>query len=193
MEKVLKGKNAVVTGGGRGIGRGIALAFAEAGANVVVNDIGGELNGSGKSSTPADEVAAEINKMGDVKAVANYDSVAEFESAGKIIQTCVDSFGSIDILVMPAGISSLMQCYEMPPEIFDKMIKVHLYGQFYCSHHASQYMRKQKWGRIIGFSSLAAFGMHGGCHYAAAKAGVSGLMTSLALELAEDGITVKYI
>ena len=131
--------------------------------------------------------------MGDVKAVANYDSVAEFGSAGNIIKTCIDTFGRIDILAMPAGISSLMQCYEMPPEIFDKMIKVHLYGQFYCSHHASQYMKKQKWGRIIGFSSLAAIGMFGGCHYAAAKAGVSGLMTSMALELAEDGITVNYI
>jgi NAD(P)-dependent dehydrogenase (short-subunit alcohol dehydrogenase family) len=193
MEKVLKGKNAVVTGSGRGIGKGIALAMAEAGANVIVNDTGGELDGSGKSSAPADEVVAEINKMGDVKAVASYDSVAEFESAGRIIKTCVDNFGRIDILAMPAGISSLMQCYEMPPEIFDNMMKVHLYGQFYCSHHASQYMRKQKWGRILGFSSLAAFGMYGGCHYAAAKAGISGLMTSMALELAQDGITVNYI
>lgn len=192
MGTVLKGKNAVVTGSGRGIGRGIALALADEGANVVVNDLGGELDGKGASKTPADEVVAEILKKG-VKAVPNYDSVAGYESAGKIIQTCVDNFGSIDILVTPAGISSLVKSYEMTPETWDDMLKVHLYGQFYCAHHASKYMRKQKWGRIIGFSSLAMFGMNNGCHYAAAKAGVAGLMTSLAIELREDGITCNYI
>jgi NAD(P)-dependent dehydrogenase (short-subunit alcohol dehydrogenase family) len=192
MEKVLNGRNAVVTGGGRGIGRGIALALAEEGANVVVNDLGGDLDGTGASKAPADEVVAEIKKKGG-KAVPNYDSVAEYESAGRIIKTCVDNFGRIDILVTPAGISSLVKSYEMPPEVFDAMIKVHLYGTFFCAHHASIYMRKQKWGRIIGVSSLAMFGMNNGCHYAAAKAGISGLITSMAIELAEDGITCNYI
>jgi NAD(P)-dependent dehydrogenase (short-subunit alcohol dehydrogenase family) len=131
--------------------------------------------------------------MGDLKGVANYDSVAEFESAGRIIKSCVDSYGSVDILAVPASISSLMKIYEMPPDIFDAMIKVHLYGQFYCSHHAAQHMIKQKWGRIIGFSSTACFGMYSGCHYAAAKAGVTGLLTSIALELAEFNITCNYI
>jgi NAD(P)-dependent dehydrogenase (short-subunit alcohol dehydrogenase family) len=192
MEKVLKGRNAVVTGAGRGIGRGIALALADEGANVVVNDLGGELDGTGASKAPADEVVAEIKKKG-VKAVPSYDSVAEYESAGRIIKTCVDNFGHIDILVTPAGISSLVKSYEMTPEVFDAMLKVHLYGTFYCAHHASIYMRKQKWGRIIGVSSLAMFGMFNGCHYSAAKAGISGLISSMALELAEDGITCNYI
>src|ERR1700751_238349 len=98
MEKFLDGKVAVVTGAGRGIGRAEAIALAGAGASVVVNDLGVDLSGTGESSGPADEVVAEIVANGG-KAVANYESVADYESAGRIIRQAIDAFGRIDILI----------------------------------------------------------------------------------------------
>ena len=154
MQGALKGKRAVVTGAGRGIGKEIALALAAEGASIVVNDLGGELSGSGISNVPADETVAEIKKEGG-KAVPNYDSVADYESSGKIIKTCIDSFGGIDILVHFAGNYLVKMSYEMTPEEWDSVIKVHLYGAFNCSRHTLPHMIDQKWGRIINISSVA--------------------------------------
>jgi len=192
MGEILKGKNAVVTGAGRGIGRAIALALAEEGANIVVNDVGGAVDGMGQSTTPADEVVAEIRQRGG-KAIANYDTVAEYEAAGRIIKSCVDNFGRIDILVNVAGILRDRMCFNMTPEEWDGVIKVHLYGTFYCSRHACNYMREQKWGRIISVTSDAYRGTIGHVNYGAAKGGIVSLMRSMALELARYGITCNCI
>ncbi len=192
MGELLKGKSAVVTGAGRGIGRAIALALAEEGANVVVNDLGGAVNGTGTSTSPADEVVAEIKKKGG-NAIPNYDSVADWEAAGRIIKSCVDNFGRIDILVNVAGILRDRMCFNMSPEEWDAVIKVHLYGTFYCSRHACVYMREQKWGRIISVTSDAYRGTVGHVNYGAAKGGIVSLMRSMALELARDGITCNCI
>jgi NAD(P)-dependent dehydrogenase (short-subunit alcohol dehydrogenase family) len=182
----------VVTGAGRGIGRAIALALAGEGANVVVNDIGGAVDGTGGSTSPADEVVAEIKEKGGT-AIPNYDSVAEYESAGRIIKSCLDNFGRIDILVCVAGILRDRMCFNMTPEEWDAVIKVHLYGTFYCARHACVPMREQKWGRIIGVTSDAYRGTVGHVNYGAAKGGIVSLIRSMALELSRYGITCNCI
>jgi NAD(P)-dependent dehydrogenase (short-subunit alcohol dehydrogenase family) len=160
---------------------------------VVINDIGVELDGTGEVlSTPADEVVAEIKKKGG-KAVPSYDSVAEYESAGRIIKTCVDSFGRIDILVNNAGHYISGRCYDTTPEDWDGLIKAHLYGTFFCSRHACEYMREQKWGRIISVTSNAYYGIPNSAAYSAAKGGIVTLMRCMALDLAGEGITSNCI
>jgi NAD(P)-dependent dehydrogenase (short-subunit alcohol dehydrogenase family) len=192
MGELLKGKSAVVTGAGGGIGRAIALAMAGEGASVVVNDLGVALDGTGASTSPADETVAEINKRGG-KAIANYDSVAEYESAARIIKACVDNFSRIDILVNAAGNIRKRMCFNMTPEDWDVVIKVHLYGTFFCSRHACVHMREQKWGRIIGVTSDAYRGTIGSVSYNVAKGGIVSLMRSMALELAKYSITCNCI
>ena len=157
MAKRLGGKVAVVTGAGRGIGRAEALALAAEGAKVVVNDLGGAGNGTGASTSPADEVVEEIRKLSG-EAVANYDSVATPEGGENIIKTAIDNFGRIDILVNNAGILRDRMIFNMSPEEWDLVIKVHLYGHFHCTKPACVYFRQQRGGRIINTSSTAGLG-----------------------------------
>ena len=192
MGDKLKGKSAVVTGAGRGIGREVALALAAEGANVVVNDLGGTTAGEGISASPAEEVVSEIKSKGGL-AVANSDSVTDFDAAGRIIQSCVDNFGRIDILVNSAGILRDRMCFNMSFEEWDGVIKVHLYGTFNCSRHACVHMREQKWGRIIGVTSDAYRGTMGHVNYGAAKGGIVSLIRSMGIELARYGITCNCI
>ena len=192
MGDKLRGKNAVVTGAGRGIGREIVLALAAEGANVVVNDLGGVVAGTDASSSPADEVVAEIKSKGST-AVANYDSVADFDAAERIIKSCIDNFGRIDILVNVAGNLRDRMCFNMSSEEWDAVIKVHLYGAFNCSRHACVPMREQKWGRIISVTSDAYRGTMGHVNYGAAKGGIVSLMRSMGIELARYGITCNCI
>ena len=193
MGERLKGKAAVVTGAGRGIGRGVALALAEEGAKVVVNDLGGAVDGSGISQAPADEVVAEIRQKGG-EAVANYNSVAEYDEAEKIIKACVDNFGKIDILVNNAGILRDRMIFNMTPEEWDTVIKVHLYGTFNCTRHACVYMRQQRSGRIISMSSSSGLiGNPGQANYGAAKAGIAGFTRVVARDLGRYGITANAI
>jgi 3-oxoacyl-[acyl-carrier protein] reductase len=189
----LKGKIAVVTGSGRGIGRGIALLFASEGAKVVVNDLGAAVTGVGGSAAPADEVVAEIKKMGG-EAVANYDSVATTEGGEKIIKTAIDKFGRLDILVNNAGILRDRMIYNMSPEEWDAVIKVHLYGCFNTTKPASIIMKQQRWGRVINMSSASGIiGNSGQSNYGAAKMGIVGFTFVCARDLGRYGITVNAV
>jgi NAD(P)-dependent dehydrogenase (short-subunit alcohol dehydrogenase family) len=188
MAKLLEGKCAVITGGGRGMGRETALLFARHGAKVVVNDLGGSIEGSGADSAPANEVVNEIKKSGGM-AVANYDNVADFSAAENIISTCIKNFGKIDILVNCAGIGDKREgdFWEMSKETWDLVIGVNMTGTFNTIRHALGYMVKQQWGRIINFSSPSWIGCGGASAYTASKAGVSGLTMGLATTLGLKG------
>ncbi|MFC2021594.1 SDR family NAD(P)-dependent oxidoreductase [Chloroflexota bacterium] len=192
MGNLLKGKVAIVTGSGRGIGRAHAIALAAEGAKVVVNDVGVAGDGSGFDKIPADEVVAEIKGKGG-EAVANYDSVATSEGAANIIKTATDNFSRLDILVNNAGFHRRTWSWEMTDEEWDVVIKVHLYGTFYCSREAIRILRQQRSGRIINTSSAAGFGMAENSNYSAAKEGIVGLTRALASELGGYGITVNAI
>lgn len=170
MGNRLEGKNAVVTGGGRGIGRELALALAAEGAKVVVNDAGMERDGGGGSASPADEVV-QLTRDGGGVAVASYESVADHAAADRIIKACVDNFGRIDILCNLAGIARERMVFNLPEEDWDAVIAVHLKGTFNCTKHACILMREQKGGRIINTTSEAWRGTVGQSNYGAAKGG----------------------
>jgi len=188
----LQGRNAVVTGAGRGIGKAVSLLLAAEGAKVVVNDPGVSRAGTEADMAPADEVVAEIKKNGGT-AIANYDSVADFTAAEKMIKSCVDNFGSIDILVNCAGVLRERMIYNMSEEEWDIVVAVHLKGTFNTCRHASGYMREQKFGRIINFTSDAWRGALGQSNYGAAKGGIVSLTRSMTRELGKYGITCNCI
>jgi 3-oxoacyl-[acyl-carrier protein] reductase len=191
MGQRLNGKVAVVTGGGGGIGRGVVLAMHAEGAAVVVSDAGVKPDGT----KAADIVVAEVKKMGG-KAVASYDSVTTIVSAQKIIDTAVNNFGRVDVLVNCAGNFLPASTVETTQEQWDALMAVHLGGHFACSRAAAKQMIKQKsGGSITTFSSLVAFPAFDpkGTSYATAKAGVMGFTAALAYELKADGIRVNCI
>jgi NAD(P)-dependent dehydrogenase (short-subunit alcohol dehydrogenase family) len=192
MGNMLKGKVAVITGAGNGLGRAHALGMAAQGAKVVVNDIGTSFNGEGTSSNPADIVVQAIKKNGG-DAVANYESVATEDGAKKIIKTALDKFGKIDILVNNAGIIRGSFIEDLNEKDWDRMIKVHLYGTYYCTRQAVPLMKAQKYGRIINTSSHNGLGMPGASAYSAAKEGITGFSRSIAREVAKFGITCNII
>jgi NAD(P)-dependent dehydrogenase (short-subunit alcohol dehydrogenase family) len=191
LDGLLKDRVAVVTGAGRGIGRAEALALAAQGAKVVVNDLRGGAHDA-STTTPADEVVEEIRSKGGI-AAASYDSVATPEGAEKIIRTAVDNFGRIDILVNNAGILRDHLVFRMSPEDWDAVIKVHLYGTFYCTRYATPYMVRQRYGRLINTSSEAGLGNPGQANYSAAKEGIVGFTRSVAREVGRFGITCNVI
>ena len=192
MGERLKDKVAIVTGGGRGIGRAHALALAAEGAKVVVNDVGAERNGAGSSAQPADEVTAEIKRLGG-QAIANHDSVADFAAARAIVQSAIDHFGRIDILVNNAGVFWHFLIHEMPEEAWDRVIGVHLKGSFNMCRHAVPIMMQQRYGRIINTTSSQWRNPEGRANYGAAKGGIVSLTWDLAFELRDCGITVNAV
>ncbi len=190
---LLDGRVAVVTGSGRGIGREFALCFAREGANVVINDVGVALDGRGTADDPAAQVCKEIEAFGG-SAVPNYDSVSDFEGAGRIIGTAVDSFGTIDILVNNAGIVRDKTLVKLDEADFDSVIAVHLKGSFNCARHAAPIMKERGYGRIVNITSSAGLrGNFGQTNYGAAKAGLMGMTFVWALELGRYGITVNAV
>jgi NAD(P)-dependent dehydrogenase (short-subunit alcohol dehydrogenase family) len=191
---MLDGKSAVVTGAGRGIGRGVAMLLAAEGASVVVNDLGATLTGEGEDVSVAQQVVNEITAAGGT-AVANTDSVTDYEAAEAMIQQAIDNFGKLDILVNVAGILRDRMIFNMSEEEWDAVIAVHLKGAYNTCKWASVHFRdRREGGRIVNMSSNSAFGAAGQPNYAAAKAGIIGLTLTLANSLNRyGGVTANAI
>jgi NAD(P)-dependent dehydrogenase (short-subunit alcohol dehydrogenase family) len=184
----LRGKNAVVTGAGRGVGRAVALALAEEGANVVACDLGGAMDGAGADASPADSTAEECRRLG-VEAIPHYGDVSNFTAAEDIVRTCVDSLGRIDILCNIAGILRPRMIFNMSEEEWDRVLAVHLKGTWNLSRHACAVMREQRYGRIINCTSEAYAGTVGHTNYGAAKGGIVSLTYAIAREMGRYGVT----
>jgi NAD(P)-dependent dehydrogenase (short-subunit alcohol dehydrogenase family) len=191
---MLAGKVAVVTGAGGGIGREIALAMALAGAQVVVNDIGASLTGQGPTSaTPGEQTVAIIAQRGG-KAVTNTDSVASWDGAQRIVQSALDAFGRIDIVVNNAGILRDQIFHKMSVEDWRAVIDVHLNGSFYVSRAAAEHFRKQGAGAFVHMTSTSGLiGNFGQANYAAAKLGIMALSKSIALDMQRFGVRSNCI
>jgi NAD(P)-dependent dehydrogenase (short-subunit alcohol dehydrogenase family) len=182
-EKIMQGKVAVVTGAGGGIGRAIALEMARQGAKVVVNDLGTTVDGSGRDAADAQKVVDDIRAMGG-EAVANGDSVADWEGAQRIVQTAVDTFGRVDAVVNNAAILRDVIFHKMSKEDWDVSIAVVLTGSFYVSRAAAAHFRRQESGAFVHVSSSSGLiGNSGQANYSAGKMGLVGLSKSIALDM----------
>lgn len=181
------GKIAIITGAGGGLGREHALLLAQHGAKIVVNDLGGSVDGAGKSDA-ADVVVEEIRAAGG-EAVANKDSVSDKEGAKRIVETAVKEFGTIDIVINNAGILRDKSFKNMTLEEWDMVINVHLNGSAYVTWHAWPIMYAKNYGRVVFTSSVSGIlGSFGQANYGAAKMGMVGLMNNLSREGASHNV-----
>ena len=184
---------AIVTGAGGGLGKTYALELARRGARVVVNDLGGGVDGTGGASAAADETVAEIIEAGG-EAVANYDSVATPAGGGGIVQSAVEAFGTVDVVINNAGILRDSSFAKITPEHVDPVIDVHLKGAFYVKQPAFLIMKEKGYGRIVFTSSPSGiFGNFGQTNYGAAKGGLVGLSNVVAIEGAKYNIKSNVI
>ncbi|MDZ7791715.1 MAG: SDR family NAD(P)-dependent oxidoreductase [Xanthomonadales bacterium] len=195
---LLDGKIAVVTGAGHGIGRGHALELAAEGAKVVVNDLGCSVNGE-ETGQDADLTRDLIRKRGG-DAVSNYEDVADFDGASRMVQQAINEYGKLDILVNNAGIARDSMIFNMDESAWDSVVRVHLKGTFAPTHHAAVYWRQEfkaghpVAGRVINTTSGAGvFGNAGQANYATAKAGLVGFTQTVSVELRRLGVTVNCI
>jgi NAD(P)-dependent dehydrogenase (short-subunit alcohol dehydrogenase family) len=196
---MLDGKVAIVTGAGRGVGRGEAVLLAAHGAKVVVNDLGASVTGEGSDTSPAQEVVDVIKSRGG-EAVANGDDVSDFEGAGRIIQSAIDAFGKLDVLVNNAGILRDRMIFSMTEDEFDSVIKVHLKGTWNTMHHASVYWRNEskedRQPRASIINTVSSAGLQGQAsqsNYGAAKAGIAAMTIIASLELGRYGVRANCV
>jgi NAD(P)-dependent dehydrogenase (short-subunit alcohol dehydrogenase family) len=184
---------AVITGAGGGLGRTYAIEFGKRGGKVVVNDLGGAADGSGGGTSMADQVVKEITEAGGT-AVANYDSVATPEGGESIIQTAIDNFGQVDIVVNNAGILRDKSFAKLSQAELEIVLDVHLKGAFFVSQPAFRVMKERNYGRFVHTSSAAGLmGNFGQTNYGAAKMGMVGLSNVLAVEGAKNNIKSNVI
>ena len=194
---MLDGKVAIVTGAGHGIGRGHALELAKHGAKVVVNDLGGSVKGEGTGRDA--DLTVDIIKARGGEAVSNYEDVADFDGAGRMVAQAIDTFGSLDVLVNNAGIVRDGAIWNMSESDFDAVLRVHVKGTWAPCHHAAKYWRDKAksgplTGRVINTTSGAGLvGNFGQTNYATAKAGIAGMTLTLSLELYKLGVTVNCV
>ncbi len=186
-------KVVIVTGAGGGLGRSYARFLAANGALVVVNDLGGARDGSGSGTSMADAVVDEIRSAGG-RAVANYSSVATAEGAAQIVATALDEFGAVHGIVSNAGILRDGAFHKMSDDNWDSVLRVHLYGGYHVIRAAWPHLREQQFGRIaVATSTSGLYGNFGQANYSAAKAGLVGLINTLAIEGAKYNITANAI
>lgn len=193
MSAMLEGKVVVVSGAGNGIGRAIALEMAAEGARVVVNDLGSSVHGEGEDAGPAQRVVDEIKALGG-EAVANTDSVAGWDSAHRIVQTAMDTFGRIDVVVNNAGILRDRMFHKMDEQEWLSVLNVHLNGSFFLARAAAPHFRQQNGGSYIHMTSNTGLvGNVGQVNYAAAKLGIVGMSKAIALDMAAFGVRSNCI
>jgi NAD(P)-dependent dehydrogenase (short-subunit alcohol dehydrogenase family) len=199
MSGICEGRIAVVTGAGRGIGREHALSLAREGAKVVVNDLGGSVDGTGDDLSPAQQVVAEITGAGG-EAVVNGDDVSSWEGAQRLINTAIETYGDLHVVVNNAGILRDRMLTNMTEEEWDAVVRVHLKGTFAPARWAAAYWREQVKagktvdGRIINTTSVSGiYGNPGQTNYGAAKAGIAAFTNIAALELHRYGVTVNAV
>ena len=188
----LEGKVAIVTGAGRGIGRAECIALAAEGASVIANDFGGEQDGRGGASEPADEVADEIAQAGG-KAIAHYGDVSKTDTGEELVQLALDQFGRLDILINNAGILRDRMLHNMTREEWDAVIGVHLNGTYTCTRAAAPVFREQRSGIVVNTGSESGLGSMGQANYAAAKEGIAGFTRTVARDLGRYGCRCNMI
>ena len=187
------GKVAIITGAGGGLGRSHALELARRGARIVVNDLGGSVSGDGGDVGPAQAVVQEIHDLGG-EAVADTNSIATPEGGAAAVQTAVDAFGTVDIVVNNAGILRDKSFHNLDQAMIEAVIQVHLLGAFYVTQPAYRIMREKSYGRIVNTSSNSGLlGNFGQTNYGAAKMGLVGLTKVLAIEGRKSNIKANAI
>lgn len=192
-EQLLANKVVIVTGAGGGVGKAIAVEAARQGAKVVVNDLGVSLTGEKDSQSPAESVVAEIIAAGG-QAFADGESVAEWESANRIVERAVAQFGRIDAVINSAGILRDSIFHKLTPADFESVMRVHLFGAFNMSRAAAAHFREQGSGALVHMTSTAGLiGSVGQANYAAAKMGIVGLSRAISLDMARFGVRSNCI
>ncbi|MCC6238007.1 MAG: SDR family NAD(P)-dependent oxidoreductase [Dehalococcoidia bacterium] len=188
----LEGRVAIITGSGRGIGQGIAKLMGEEGAAVIVNDFGGNLDGTGGEQTPAQDTVDAIKAAGG-QASPNYGDVSKHADARAMVEQALDEYGRVDIMCHVAGILRDRMVFNMTEEEWDAVLSVHLKGAFNMARASVEPMLRQRYGRMLFFSSGSGLGSSGQANYSAAKEGMVGFARALARELGPYGIAVNAI